>query len=96
MPWESARKDPAYGRADWKRAREKCLRAAGWRCEIRLAGVCIGAASQADHIHGLASDPGHRWLRAACEPCHRAVTAQQGNATKRGSGDPAPAQRTKW
>ena len=95
MPWETARKDPAYGRAAWKRARLECLRQANWKCQIRLPG-CQGAASQADHVYGLAADPQHKHLRATCPSCHGQVTSQQGNATKRGSGDPAPAQRTKW
>ena len=97
MPWETARKDPAYGRAAWKRARLTCLRRAKWRCEIRLDG-CIGAASEVDHTDGLVNDPGHKRLRAACKPCHATVTAQQGNDAKRTSGgtDPQPRPRTAW
>jgi hypothetical protein len=96
VPWETARQDPAYGRAEWKRARLACLKAARWRCQLRLDG-CAGAASEADHVDGLASDPQHRNLRAVCTPCHRKVTAQQGNAARGSSGrkssDPAPTSR---
>lgn len=94
MPWETARKDPAYGRAAWKRARLACLRRASWRCEIRLDG-CQGAASQADHVDQLANDPGHQRLRAACRSCHGKVTAQQGGGARQ-QGDPEPRPRTQW
>lgn len=94
MPWDTARQDPAYGKAEWKRARLACLKAARWRCQLRLDG-CQGAASEADHADGLANDPQHRNLRAVCTSCHRKVTAQQGNSARRGrgSGDPAPTSR---
>lgn len=97
MPWENARKDPAYGRAAWKRARGNCLKRANWKCEIRIAGTCIGAASEADHIRGIANDPQHRFLRAACAPCHKIITGQQ-SAAARGGGqaDPQPQPRTNW
>jgi hypothetical protein len=96
MPWETARKDPAYGRSAWKRARDGCLKRAQWRCEIRIPGTCIGAASEADHIDGLANDPGHKRLRAACSPCHAVVTARQSNAGTGTRADPKPQPRTAW
>lgn len=98
MPWETARKDPAYNTAEYKRARTACLKQANWRCEIRIAGVCIGAASQADHATQLANDPHHRTLRAACVECHKVVTHQQAAAARknRPRGDPAPQPRTAW
>lgn len=98
MPWETARKDPAYGTAAWRNARDACLRRANWRCEIRIPNVCIGAATEADHIDRLANDPEHKRLRAACTPCHRAVTAQQGGGARgrQAAADPAPQPRTAW
>ena len=96
MPWETARKDPAYGRSDWKRARLACMKRASWKCEIRIPGKCIGAASEADHIDGLANDPRHRRLRAACRPCHADVTARQSNAGNSSRTDPQPQPRTAW
>lgn len=102
MPWESARKDPAYNTAEWRRARLACLKRANWKCEIRIQGVCIGAATQVDHVEGLDRDRQHRNLRAACAPCHAKVTAQQGNDARRGSGgkrkprNPDPTPRTAW
>lgn len=99
MPWDTARKDPAYGTAEWKRARLACLKRARWRCQLRLEG-CQGAASEADHIYGLANDPHHQHLRAVCTSCHRKRTAEQGNEARRGgtrkSSDPAPTSRIVW
>jgi 5-methylcytosine-specific restriction endonuclease McrA len=98
MPWKSSNRDPAYGKAAWRRARLACLQAANWRCQIRGPG-CIGAASTVDHIHGLASDPQHRFLQAACRVCHAAKTHRESGEARRGSGgaaDPPHQPRTKW
>jgi hypothetical protein len=97
MPWETAKKNPAYNKAAWRRARNTAMQRANWRCEIRIPGICIGAATQVDHIDQLANDPNHTKLRAACAPCHKHVTALQGNAARgRGPADPAPLDRTAW
>lgn len=96
MAWSTAKQNPAYNTAEYRRARLACLKAARWRCQIRIAGICIGAASEADHADQLANDPRHRNLRAACKPCHRHVTARQGNDAKRGPSDPKPTPRTRW
>jgi 5-methylcytosine-specific restriction enzyme A len=99
MPWQPKDKNPAYNKAAWRRAREACLRAANWRCQIRGPG-CIGAASIADHIHGIKADPNHRYLQAACRPCSDAKTQQEAAAGRRGSrlaADPEPLpRRTAW
>jgi hypothetical protein len=97
MPWTGypGSRNPAYGSAEWKMARTRCLRDANWRCEIRIEGKCIGTATEADHADGLANDPHHQRLRAACKPCHRYVTARQGHAAQ-ASADPAPAPREEW
>jgi 5-methylcytosine-specific restriction endonuclease McrA len=102
MPWQNdpesrARSNRLYG-APWRKARDACLKRARWRCEIRTEGICIGAASQVDHIDGVDNDPQHKRLRAACAPCHARVTAQQGGGFRAaGSGrDPAPQPRTAW
>lgn len=98
MPWandpDARRKsDATYGTPEYRRARLACLKAARWKCQIRLEG-CQGAASQADHVDQAANDPHHQNLRAACRSCHAKVTADQGNRAKR--HDPAPQPRTKW
>jgi len=97
VTWRKQDKSPAYSQAAWKRARLACLRAAGWKCQARLDG-CVGSASEADHVDGLARDPQHRNLRAVCTPCHRKLTARQGTAARGGAqaSDPAPAPRTAW
>jgi hypothetical protein len=97
MPWQTAKKSPAYNKAAWRRARNNAMKRANWRCEIRVPGICIGAATQVDHADQLANDPNHENLRAACAPCHKHVTALQGNAARnRAPADPAPLQRTAW
>lgn len=97
MPWSRADDNPLYHTAAWRRARAKALRDARWRCQARLDG-CQGAASQADHINGIANDPEHKHLQAVCTSCHRKITAQQGGGYRngRGPGDPEPTPRTKW
>ena len=105
MPWsndrESRRKSDAAYNAQYRRNRTECLRRARWRCQLRIEGICIGAASQADHIVGVAEGGGHELsnLRAACRPCHAARTAQQGGGFRRGGGsrgDPECTPRTDW
>jgi 5-methylcytosine-specific restriction endonuclease McrA len=96
MPWETARKTSAYSSAEYRRKRLACLRAAQWRCQIRLEG-CRGAASEVDHIDQLANDPHHNRLRAACTSCHRKVTAQQGRGFRASlAADPEHTPRTVW
>lgn len=97
MPWETARKDPAYNTAEYKRARLACLKRAGWKCERRIPGKCIGAAREANHRQGLAADPHHTDLEAICTECHKAVTHQQAAAARTARrGDPQPQPRTAW
>lgn len=96
MAWRPEHKDPAYGTAAWKRARLACLRAANWKCQIRGPG-CLGAASTADHIDGLAADPQHKRLQAACQVCHDAKTHRESGEARRGrQSDPQPTPRTQW
>ena len=99
MTWRPEdRRNAGYSTPEYKRKRLACLRRANWHCEIRIPGVCIGAASQADHIDGIAADPHHNHLRAACVPCHKHVTARQGGngSTGRTPRDPAPKPSTAW
>ena len=100
MTWKKTAEDRTrdaqrYG-ADWRRARLECLRAARWKCEIRMDG-CQGAASEVDHVDGAGNDPGHKHLRAACKSCHAKVTARQGGGYRRGrAADPPHVSRTQW
>ena len=99
MPWDNdpaaRRKSNATYNAEYKRKRLAALRRANWRCERRLPG-CQGAASQTNHRGQAANDPHHDDLEAICDHCHRIVTANQGNAAKRGGDDPEPRSRTNW
>jgi 5-methylcytosine-specific restriction endonuclease McrA len=93
-PGDRDRDSQRYG-ADWRRKRLECLKRAKWRCEIKIEGICIIAATQVDHIRGAENDPNHLFLRAACEPCHKHVTSRQGHAARK-PANPAPRPRTKW
>ncbi len=93
MPWRPQDRRASYG-ADYRRKRDAAMRNANWRCEIRIEGICIGAASECDHIDGVANDPDHLRLRAACKPCHAHVTARQRGP--RAPRDPGPVSRTNW
>ena len=106
MPWasrdrEAKRKADAAYSAQYRRNRDECMRRARWRCELRIEGLCISAASECDHVVAVADGGGHDLsnLRAACAPCHRARTAQQGGGFRRnpdGRGDPPAEPRTAW
>src|SRR5690349_11467202 len=98
MPWKAKDRNPAYSTAAWRRARLACLRNARWKCQIRGPG-CIGAASIADHIFGIASDPKHQHLQAACKPCSDAKTHRESGEARKGRSnapDVPVQQRTVW
>jgi 5-methylcytosine-specific restriction endonuclease McrA len=94
MPWKgyAGAKNAAYGTVTWKRARKQQLERDRYQCQLRGPG-CTSRATSVDHINGLAADPHHKHLQSACQTCHRAKTAAEGNAAK-----PAPPleQRTIW
>jgi hypothetical protein len=95
MPWRPQDRQAKYG-AGYRRKRLAAMQRAGWRCEIRIEGICIGAASECDHEYGIAADPDHHHLRAACAPCHAHVTARQGKSgSRQRDPDPLPG-RTNW
>lgn len=55
------------------------LRRDGYKCQVRLEGVCTGEATEVDHVRaialwGVTFDPTH--LRATCGPCNRALGGQ--------------------
>lgn len=106
MPWHRTRNRQAdataYG-ADYRRNRDIAMERDRWRCQLRIAGVCIGAAAECDHIVSVAEGGSHHHtnLRAACKPCHAHRTGQQGGGARRnggsgGSADPEPQPRTDW
>ena len=53
-----------------------------YTCQLQYPRVCIGQASEIDHVLGVAETGGVQvddieWLRAVCVPCHRARSEQQ-------------------
>jgi 5-methylcytosine-specific restriction enzyme A len=105
VPWRNGRddrrrSDATYGDPEYKRNRTVAMRRDNWRCQIRLEGICIGAASMCDHIVPRSQGGTHALsnLRAACNPCHAVKTAQEGGGYRAGRGpaDPAPQPRTAW
>lgn len=67
------------GPPGWQPVRNRVLLRDGYRCCIKVAGVCIGTATQVDHRTPLvelgirrddprALDPSNLW--SACGPCH--------------------------
>jgi 5-methylcytosine-specific restriction protein A len=72
-----------YG-GDWPRIRLQVLKRDGYQCQLRYADICVGRASQVDHIvqpeAGGTNDLSN--LRAVCVKCHRRRTGQQGALAK--------------
>jgi 5-methylcytosine-specific restriction protein A len=91
MAWPKKR-NPAYDKPEWRRARKAQLERDGWRCQIRLPG-CLGTAGEVDHVLGIEADPHHRVLRSACAPCHKQVTSAQ---SSRGHREPPANPNTVW
>ena len=64
--------DPRRTRA-WRKLRDQVV-AEEPECRLRIAGVCTGASTTADHIESYASRPdlamARSNLRGSCEPCN--------------------------
>jgi 5-methylcytosine-specific restriction enzyme A len=73
----------AYG-GSWPVIRKKVLERDGYKCQLRYADICVGRASQVDHIvqpeAGGGSDLAN--LRAVCVRCHARRTGRQGALAK--------------
>lgn len=89
-PWQGRTTGQGSTRAS-RKARLKCLRDAGYQCQLRYEG-CTGHATHADHVENIAStgqarrdavDPAD--LQAACEWCHGIKTQQEARAGRRRS-----------
>ena len=72
-------------RGDWPERVKRVLARDDRRCQLGFADICVGRASQVDHIvrpaDGGTSDLAN--LRAVCAPCHARRTGQQGALAKR-------------
>lgn len=80
MTWEQSRP----GRRVSQKVRAFVFRRDGGECQLKLPNICVGVATECDHIipvaHGGSDKPDN--LRAVCKPCHARVTGQLGRATQ--------------
>jgi 5-methylcytosine-specific restriction enzyme A len=68
--------------ANWEsQIRPAVLARDGYRCQIRYSDVCVGAATDADHIE-RGDDHRMENLQAACGPCHQRKSSQEGAAAR--------------
>ena len=58
------------------------LQEADFVCELRIEGVCVGWATEVDHIN-RGDDHSRENLRAACRRCHAKKSSAEGHARKR-------------
>jgi 5-methylcytosine-specific restriction protein A len=75
----------------WRKARKQALERDNYECQLDY-DVCIGYATEADHITNLAST-GHQSrgqapvkvddLQAVCGPCHQVKTSREAAAGRR-------------
>jgi 5-methylcytosine-specific restriction enzyme A len=69
---------------NWAHIRLQVLERDGYTCQLRFADICIGKASEVDHIvqpeAGVGNDLAN--LRAVCTPCHARRTGRQGALAK--------------
>jgi 5-methylcytosine-specific restriction protein A len=84
--WANRPAGNAYAyRGHWPKRVREVLERDGYRCRLNFPDICIGRASQVDHIvqpeAGGTNDPSN--LRAVCVPCHRRRTGRQGAAASR-------------
>lgn len=74
------------GSGAWRRVRASVLRRDGYRCRLRIAGICTDLATQVDHRVNLATlgiprnhpralDPAN--LQAVCAECHAYKTERE-------------------
>jgi 5-methylcytosine-specific restriction protein A len=73
----------AYG-SGWANVARAVLVRDGFECQLRYAGICIGKASEVDHIRQpeAGGDNSLENLRAVCRRCHARRTGQQGALAK--------------
>lgn len=74
--WKGSTRRATLG-PDYFRNRAKVMRRDGGQCQLRTPGVCVGEATDCDHI-GDRLDHRPENMRAACNPCHQARSSRQG------------------
>lgn len=83
MAWSRASRSERATRlpSDWPARRKRVLARDRHACQLRIAGVCVGRATDVDHIEQN-DDHSDANLRAACSPCHARRSSQQGTAAR--------------
>ena len=73
----------AYG-GGWGELRLRVLKRDGYQCQLRYADICLGKASQVDHIVQPEAGGTNALenLRAVCRRCHARRTGRQGALAK--------------
>jgi 5-methylcytosine-specific restriction protein A len=74
--WQGSTRRQTLGK-EYFRNRALVMKRDGKRCQIRTPGLCIGTATDCDHI-GNRLDHRPENMRAACSPCHLNRSGQQG------------------
>jgi 5-methylcytosine-specific restriction endonuclease McrA len=69
VAWEGSTRRATLPK-DWPHIRRRILRRDGYLCRIAYPGVCLGPATQVDHI-GDRNRHDETNLQAACAPCNQ-------------------------
>lgn len=78
--WQGSTRRATLGKDYW-RARDRVMRRDGRQCQIRTPELCIGVATECDHV-GNRLDHSDANMRAACRPCHQARSSHQGGVAE--------------
>lgn len=81
MSWETSRRRYLLP-ANWEQIRLPVLQDADWICELQYRGICVGTASEVDHIN-RGDDHSRSNLRAVCYRCHAKKSSAEGISRKR-------------
>ena len=75
-PWAGSTRRKTLPKS-WHQIRGHVLKRDGRVCRLQTPGLCIGTATEVDHINDR---DGHtpENLRAVCRPCHQERSSQQG------------------
>lgn len=87
MPWGRGYTQPP----GWSATRARVLARDGHRCYVYDVAVCVGMATEVDHLINQATGGSHddANLRAICAPCHRRKTAAEASAARPRRARPA-------
>jgi 5-methylcytosine-specific restriction protein A len=74
--WKGSTRRQSLGK-EYFRNRAAVMKRDAGICQIRIPGLCIGTATDCDHI-GDRLNHSPENMRAACAPCHGRRSGQQG------------------